>query len=65
VSGGRCICPTEEYREVASMDIHAGEDRIAIRLSSKPAQRLDFSEIDACLNHTVGEVGDPGRPTQT
>jgi hypothetical protein len=61
---GRCTCPTEEYRKVASMDIHADEDRIAIRLSSKPGQRLDSSEIDACLDHTVGKVGDPGRPTQ-
>ena len=31
---GRCTCPTEEYRKVASMDVRADEDRIAIRLSN-------------------------------
>ena len=60
---GRCTCPTEEYRKVASMDVEAEEDRIAIRLSSKPGERLDSSEIDACLNHTVGKVGDPDQST--
>jgi hypothetical protein len=42
---GRCTCPTEEYRKVASMDVDADEDRIAIRLESKPGERLDSSEI--------------------
>ena len=55
---GRCTCPTDEYRKVASMDVDADRDRIAIRLASKPGQRLDSSEIDACLDHTVGKVGD-------
>ena len=55
---GRCTCPTEEYRKVASMDVDADQERIAIRLASKPGQRLDSSEIDACLDHTVGKVGD-------
>jgi hypothetical protein len=55
---GRCTCPTEEYRKVASMDVDADEDRIAIRLESKPGERLDSSEINACLEHTVGKVED-------
>ncbi|MGH2984483.1 MAG: hypothetical protein ACRDK5_09565 [Solirubrobacterales bacterium] len=62
---GRCSCPTEEYRKVASMDVHADKDRIAIRLSSKPGQRLDSSEIDACLDHTVGKLDDRGQPTES
>jgi hypothetical protein len=61
---GRCTCPTEEYRKVASIEIHTGEDRIAIRLSSKPGQRLDTSEIDTCLDHTIGKANDTGRPTE-
>jgi hypothetical protein len=56
---GRCTCPTEEYRKVGSMAVRADEDRIAIRLSSKPGQRLDSSEIDACLDHTMGKLQDP------
>lgn len=59
---GRCTCPTEEYRKVASMDVRADEDRIAIRLSNKPGERLDSSEIGACLDHTVGKVDDSGQP---
>lgn len=61
---GRCTCPTEEYRKVASMDVDADQDRIAIRLASKPGQRLDSSEIDACLDHTVGKVGDSADPVE-
>ena len=53
---GRCTCPTEEYRKVASMDVDGDDDRIAIRLSSKPGERLDSSEINACLEHTIGKV---------
>ena len=54
---GRCTCPTDEYRKVESMDVRADDDdRIAIRLDSKPGERLDPSEIDACLDHTVGKV---------
>ena len=61
---GRCTCPTEEYRKVASMDVQADQDRIAIRLASKPGQRLDSSEIGACLDHTVGKVGDSAKPVE-
>ena len=60
---GRCTCPTEEYRKVASMDVDADEDRIAIRLEGKPGERLDSSEIDTCLTHTVGKVKDSATPT--
>jgi hypothetical protein len=55
---GRCSCPTEEYRKVSSMEVEAGKDRVEVRLTSKPDQRLDSSEIDACLKHTVGKVDD-------
>lgn len=61
---GRCTCPTDEYRKVASMDVKADEGRIAIRLSSKPGERLDSAEIDTCLDHTVGKVGDSAHPTE-
>jgi hypothetical protein len=59
---GRCTCPTEEYRKVASMDVHAEADRIAIRLGSKAGECLDSSEINACLDHTVRKVDDSGQP---
>ena len=61
---GRCTCPTDEYRKVASMDVDADQDRIGIRLASKPGQRLDSSEIDACLDHTVGKLDDSAEPVE-
>ena len=61
---GRCTCPTEEYRKVESMDVSADQDRIAIRLESKPGERLNSREIDACLQHTVGKVGGKAEPSR-
>jgi hypothetical protein len=46
------------------MDVNVDEDRIAIRLESKPGERLDSSEIAGCLNHTVGKVDDSARPAE-
>jgi hypothetical protein len=51
---GRCSCPTDEYRKVATMDVRPTGDRIAIRLEEKPRMSLDASEIAACLDYTVG-----------
>jgi hypothetical protein len=51
---GRCSCPTDEYRKVATMEVQLTGDRIAIRLEAKPGMSLDASEIAACLDYTVG-----------
>ena len=51
---GRCSCPTDEYRKVATIDVQPTGDRIAIRLEAKPGMSLDASEIAACLDYTVG-----------
>ena len=53
---GRCSCPTDEYEKLASMDVQPGEDRIDIRLEAKPGTSLDASEIEACLDYTVGRA---------
>ena len=54
---GICSCPTDEYQNVASMTVAADETRIAIRLEAKPGAKLDVSEIERCLDYTIGRVG--------
>lgn len=54
---GICSCPTDEYQNVASMTVAADETRIAIRLEAKPGAKLDVSEIESCLDYTIGRVG--------
>jgi hypothetical protein len=51
---GRCSCPTDQYLKVATMEVEAADDRIAIRLQAKPGTSLDTAEIAACLDYTVG-----------
>jgi hypothetical protein len=53
---GTRSCPTDEYRNVASMTVDADESRIAIRLEAKPGVELDVSEIENCLDYTIGGV---------
>jgi hypothetical protein len=38
------------------MDIHRGEDQIALRLESKYGTRFEASEIAACLDHTMNMI---------
>jgi hypothetical protein len=57
---GTCSCPTDEYQNVASMTVDADESRIAIRLEAKPGAKLDVSEIESCLDYTIGGV-EPAR----
>ena len=54
---GICSCPTDEYQNVASMTVAADETRIAIRIEAKPGAKLDVSEIESCLDYTIGRVG--------
>jgi hypothetical protein len=53
---GSCSCPTDEYKKVASMTVDADERRIAIRLEAKPGVKLNVSEIENCLDYTLGGV---------
>ena len=46
------------------MEVGAEGDWIAIRLTSKPDERLDSSEIDTCLDHTVSKIGDSAQPAE-
>lgn len=50
---GRCSCPTNEYSKIEAMEVQPSEDRISIKLRSKPGASLDATEIQACLDYTV------------
>lgn len=56
---GRCGCPTDEYEKVSTFSVEQdGADAIRVRLTPRPGERFDESEIEACLEHTVAEVSD-------
>lgn len=50
---GRCSCPTNEYSKIEAMELQPSDDRISIKLRSKPGAILDPTEIQACLDYTV------------
>lgn len=56
---GQCSCPTDEYAKLASMKVEQFGDRILIQLEPKPGERLDITEIAACLDYTTDKVGKP------
>ena len=55
---GRCSCPTREYSKLDSMEIASNEDKISLKLKSKPGLKFDESEIGKCLEYTRGKVMD-------
>ena len=54
---GRCTCPTNEYEKLQTLDIENAADRIKLRLTPKPGQQLDLTEIEKCLAYTGEQVG--------
>lgn len=55
---GRCTCPTNQYEKLDSIDISPGRNNINISLKPKPGETIDPSEIDKCLQYTVGKSSD-------
>ena len=56
---GQCSCPTDEYAKLASMKVEQSGDSIRIHLEPKPGERLDITEIAACLDYTTDKVAKP------
>lgn len=50
---GSCTCPTDEYRKLASFDVDADEDAIAVRLTSAPGARLGPEANGRCVRYTL------------
>ena len=57
---GQCSCPTNEYDKLESIEIEPGENQIRLRLEPKPGEKLDTSQIAACLDYTTAAIA----PTQ-
>jgi hypothetical protein len=55
---GRCACPTQEYSKLDTLEIEYDEDSISLKLTSKPNEQLDESEIKKCLEYTKGKAMD-------
>jgi len=53
---GRCSCPTEEYKKLASLEVAQDEEGIQLRLKSKDGEVIDRSEIEKCLSYTSARV---------
>jgi hypothetical protein len=53
---GQCSCPTNEYDKLESIEVEQGEDLIRLRLESKPGEKLDTSQIAACLDYTTAAM---------
>jgi hypothetical protein len=53
---GQCSCPTNEYEKLASMEVERAGDLIRIRLQPKPGEKIDTSEIAACIVFTTAMV---------
>lgn len=52
-AAGECMCPTDEFDKLESVQVVSGEDEVIIRLRAKPGETLDDSEIDACVRWTL------------
>jgi len=53
---GQCSCPTNEYDKLESMEVEPGENLIRMRLEPKPGEKLDTSQIAACLDYTTAAI---------
>ena len=58
---GQCSCPTDEYTKLASMKVQQSGDTIRILLEPKLGERLDITEITACLDYTTDKVAKPNQ----
>ena len=53
---GTCSCPTEEYKNLDSLNIKEKDGNITLHLTSKEGTKFNKDEINKCLEHTQDEV---------
>jgi hypothetical protein len=53
---GRCSCPTEEYRKLASLEVEHNEEGIQLHLKSRHGETINKSGIERCLDYTAERV---------
>jgi hypothetical protein len=57
---GRCSCPTEEYKNMESLEIKNDGDDVILHLKSKGGSKINKSEINKCLEFTAERVEHDG-----
>ncbi len=60
---GRCSCPTDEYRKLASLEVVQDKEGIQLHLKSKDGAVIDKSEIEKCMSYTSARVKGKGSAT--
>jgi len=55
---GRCSCPTDEYKKLASLEVAHDDEGIQLRMKSKDGEVINKSEIEKCLAYTSERVKD-------
>ena len=58
---GRCACPTDEYQKLESLEVQHAGDVISLRLKARPGEKIDASQIAACLDYTTTQLGKADR----
>ncbi|MCB1909274.1 MAG: hypothetical protein KDH15_18070 [Rhodocyclaceae bacterium] len=53
---GRCSCPTDEYRNVQSVDVSQSGTDLTLSIKAKAGRQIDVAEIEKCLAHTRARV---------
>ena len=53
---GKCSCPTEEYKNLESLEIEETDEHITLHLKSKEGTKFNKNEINKCLEHTERKV---------
>ncbi len=55
---GQSSCPTNEYEKLASMEVEQAGDLIRIHLEPRPGEKIDTTEIAACLDYTTARAAE-------
>lgn len=57
-AAGTCCCPSPQYEKVAALVVTPRADGVTVELQVKPGEVIDVADIERCLDHTAGVVGD-------
>ena len=50
---GRCGCPTDQHDRLEDITVHDTPDEHTIQLRPCEGQRLDTSQLQACVDYTI------------
>lgn len=53
---GTCSCPTDEYKNLESLNIEEKNGNITLHLDSKEGTTFNQDEINKCLEYTKNKV---------